>query len=279
MVPTRCQIPGVNRNDAIPTTHNQNAPMKTTLLFGATMLAAAVVVAADSPPKSSTPKEPAKESAKDSALKDEVSAAAKALGNKSNYSWRTVVVVPEDAMIKPGPTDGTTEKDGYTHYKMTFFDNPFQVVQKGDKAAFTDQDGGWRSAAEAENDEGPGRFMGSFARDIQAPAEDAATLASYTKELKKDGEAYVSDLTEEGAKRYLTFRRRNAGDGVTVANPKGSVKFWIKDGVLTKYEYKVKGTVNWNGNEFENDRTTTVDVKEVGTTKVQVPEEAKKKLS
>src|SRR4029079_14933738 len=112
----RCRIPGVNRNDAIPTTHNQNAPMKKTLLFGATMLAAAVAVAADSPPKSSTPKEPAKESAKDSALKDEVSAAAKALGNKSNYSWRTVVVVPEDAAIKPGPTDGTTEKDGYTHY-------------------------------------------------------------------------------------------------------------------------------------------------------------------
>src|SRR5215831_15818204 len=126
--------------------------MKTSLLFSATMLAAAVVVAADSPPKASTPKEPAKETSsdsKDANLKDEVSAAAKALGNKPNYSWRTVVVVPEDAQFRPGPTDGTTEKDGFTLFKMTFFDAPVQVVQKGEKAAFTDQDGNWRSAAEA----------------------------------------------------------------------------------------------------------------------------------
>ena len=243
------------------------------------MLAAAVVVAADSPPKSNTSKESAKETSKDSSLKDEVSAAAKALGNKPNYSWRTVVVVPEDAQFRPGPTDGKTEKDGYTHFKMTFFDNPLQVVQKGEKAAFTDQDGGWRSVAEAENDEGPGRFMSMFARDIQPPAVEAADLVSATKDLKKDGDAYTSDITEEGAKRFLTFRRRSAGDGVTVTNPKGSVKFWTKDGVLTKYEYKVKGTVDWNGNSFENDRTVTVDIKEVGTTKVEVPEEAKKKLS
>jgi len=57
------------------------------------------------------------------------------------------------------------------------------------------------------------------------------------------------------------------------------VKFWIKDGVPAKYEFKVKGTVNFNGNEFENDRTTTVEIKEVGTTKVAVPEAAKKKLT
>ena len=57
------------------------------------------------------------------------------------------------------------------------------------------------------------------------------------------------------------------------------MKFWIKDGVPAKYEFKVKGTVNFNGNEFENDRTTTVEIKEVGTTKVAVPEAAKKKLT
>jgi hypothetical protein len=57
------------------------------------------------------------------------------------------------------------------------------------------------------------------------------------------------------------------------------VKFWLKDGVLTKYEVKVKGTVKWNDNDYENDRTTTVEIKDVGKTKLEVPDDAKKKVS
>jgi hypothetical protein len=63
-----------------------------------------------------------------------------------------------------------------------------------------------------------------------------------------------------------------------VSEAKGSVKFWLKDGTLSKYETKVSGKINFNGNERDVDRTTTVEIKDVGTTKVEVPEEAKKKL-
>src|SRR5436190_19750537 len=91
--------------------------------------------------------------------KDEVINAAKKLGEKASYSWKTTVVVPESAQFKPGPTDGKTEKDGFTDVKMTFFENPVEFVSKGDKVAFTDQDGAWKSLAEAEGAEGPGQFM------------------------------------------------------------------------------------------------------------------------
>lgn len=64
-----------------------------------------------------------------------------------------------------------------------------------------------------------------------------------------------------------------------MANPKGNAKFWVKDGVLSKYEFHVEGTVTFNGNDREMNRTTTVEIKDVGTTQVQVPDEAKKKLS
>jgi hypothetical protein len=37
--------------------------------------------------------------------------------------------------------------------------------------------------------------------------------------------------------------------------------------------------MDFNGNEVDLDRTNTVDIKDVGTTKVEVPEGAKKKLS
>jgi hypothetical protein len=96
--------------------------------------------------------------------------------------------------------------------------------------------------------------------------------------LTKEGDVYSSDLTEEGAKKFLTFSRQGSG-GATASTAKGSVKFWIKDGALTKYEYKVKGTASFGGNDLDIDRTTTVEIKDVGTTKLNVPEEAKKKLS
>ena len=214
--------------------------------------------------------------AADSNSKEEVTAAAKKLGEASNYSWRSTVTVPEDAPFKPGPTEGKTEKDGSTLLTLSFGDNETKAVLKGEKGAATTQDGEWQSLEELANSQGPGRFMGMILRGYKAPAAQAAELASFAKDLKKEGDAYVSDLTEEGAKTYLTFRR---GGNASITDPKGSVKFWLKDGALTKYEFRVKGKVSFNGNDFDQDRTTTVVIKDVGTTKVAVPEEAKKKLS
>lgn len=210
--------------------------------------------------------------------KEEVTAAAKKLGEKANYGWKTTVVVPESAQFKPGPTDGKTEKDGLTHIKMTFGDNTTEIAKKGDKAAFTNRDGDWQTLAEVEGEEGRGRFMAGMVRNLRTPAEQAAEIASGVKELKKDGDAIVGDLTEDAAKTLMSFRRRG-GDGPAISNPKGSAKFWIKDGVLAKYEFKVSGKMDFDGNEIDLDRTTTVEIKDVGTTKLEVPEAAKKKLS
>jgi hypothetical protein len=233
--------------------------MKSTSLFStAALFVATTLLAADSTPK------------------DDITAAAKKLGDAANYSWRTTVAVPQDAPFKPGPTEGKTEKDGVTLLTVTFGDNETKAVLKGEKGAANNPEGEWHTLDELANSEGPGRFMGMMLRNFKAPAAQAAELASFSKELKKEGDACTSGLTEEGAKAFLTFRR---GGNATVTNPKGSVKFWVKDGALTKYEFQVKGTVSFNGNEFEQDRTTTVVIKDVGTTKIAVPEEAKKKLS
>lgn len=216
-------------------------------------------------------------SAADSTTKDDVNAAAKKLADTSSYSWRSTVAVPEDAPFKPGPTDGKAEKEGYTMITMTFGDNETKAVMKGEKRAATNQDGEWQSLSELDNAEGPARFMGAMLRNFKAPAEQATELVSFAKDLKKDGDVYSGDMTEEGAKTLLRFRRRG-GNNATVTNPKGSVKFWVTDGMLTKYEFNVKGTVSFNGNDMDQDRTTTVVIKDVGTTKVTIPDDAKKKL-
>ena len=48
---------------------------------------------------------------------------------------------------------------------------------------------------------------------------------------------------------------------------------------LAKYEFKVSGKVTFNGNDRDVERTTTVEIKDIGSTRVDVPEAAKKKLS
>jgi hypothetical protein len=225
-------------------------------VFGIIALTAASLVAAESSPK------------------DDVTSAAKALGEKASYSWKTTVAVPAESRFHPGPTEGKTEKDGATRVKMTFGDNTTEFVMQGGKSAVHTEDGGWQSLSELD-DQGPGRFLGGMIRNFKAPAAQASELAAQAKELKKDGDVYSADLTDEGAKALLQFRGGNA----TVSDAKGSVKFWVKDGILTKYEFKVAGKVSFNGNDRDVDRTTAVEIKDVGATKVEVPDEAKKKLA
>jgi hypothetical protein len=211
--------------------------------------------------------------------KDDVTSAAKQLGEKANYSWKTTVTVPEGSRYRPGPTEGQIEKDGFTHLSMSFRDNKAQAFLKGDKGAVTNPDGGWQSLADVENAEGGARFIGRMLRTFKPPAVHAAELAAGAKDLKQEGDTWSGDLTEDMAKELLSFRGRGGGDAPTVTNPKGSVKFWVKDGLLTKYEFKVEGKVSFNGNDRDIDRTTTVEIKDVGTTKIDVPAEAKEKMS
>ena len=233
--------------------------MKRSILSGLGALVAGSLFAADPTPK------------------EIVTAAAKKLGGQTNYTWTTTVAVPEDAQFKPGPTEGKTEKDGFTTLSLSFFDNKIQAALKGGKAAAATEDGSWKTTEELDEQEGPGRFMGVILRASKKPADEAAEIASFAKDLKKDGEMYASDLTEEGAKALQTFKMPG-GDTMVVNEAKGSAKFWLKDGLVTKYEFKLKGKMKFGDNEFPNDRTTTVEIKDVNKTKVEVSEAAKKKL-
>lgn len=209
--------------------------------------------------------------AADSNPKDDVVAAAKKLGATPNYSWKQTVVVPEDSPFKPGPSEGKTEKGGVTYFTLNFGDNTTKFFLKNGQSAISDPDGGWTTAKELDTDEGgPGRFMATLARTFKAPAEEAEELAGTAKELKEDGGVISGDMTEAGAKSLFRFG--------TVTNPKGWVKFWVKDGQLVKYEFKLAGHADFGGNGFDVDRDTTIQIADVGTTKIEVPADAKKKL-
>jgi hypothetical protein len=214
---------------------------------------------------------------------NDIKAAAEKLGK--NYSWRTTVAAPEaggGGRFRPGPTEGKSD-DGTLMLSMTRGDNTTEAVIKGDKTVVK-VEGEWKTLEDlAQDGQGPGRFIGFILRGYKAPAADAPDIAARTKELKKEGDVYSGELTDEGAKSLLMFRGGRGGGGQgnapTPGKASGSVKFWVKDGKLSKYEYKVSGTITFNGEDRDIDRTTTVEIKEVGSTKINIPDEAKKKLS
>jgi hypothetical protein len=239
--------------------------MKKNILLGAMVLLAGSLLAAVSSPK------------------DDVKKAADALASQTNYSWHATVEVPPDAQFKPGPTDGKTEQGGYTWISLTRNDNTIEAALKGTNGAIKTDDG-WKSLKEAAQDDGGGGFNPTtfIARTLQnykTPAMQAADLAGQAKDLTGGTNGISGDLTDDGAKALLTLGRPTTGDNAaTVANPKGSVKFWVTDGKLVKYQFHITGTVSFNGNDRDVDRTTTVEIKDVNSTKINLPDDAKKKL-
>jgi len=240
--------------------------------------------------------------------KDDVSAAAAKLTDSTNYSWKQT---SESAGgggggggRGGGPIEGKTEKGGFTVLTMTRGDNSTQVVIKGDKYAMQNQDGDWQSSAEiaaaaaaaqqnADPNAGGGRRrgrgnMGAQYANYKLPAESATDLASKATTLASADGAITGELSEDAAKALMTFggrggRRGGAaggggGNGPQIANAKATVKFWVKDGVLAKYETHITGTMSRGGNDVDIDRTTTVEIADVGSTKVEVPDGAKKKF-
>ena len=116
-------------------------------------------------------------------------------------------------------------------------------------------------------------------KSLKDPVETAEELASKAGELKKDSDGvYSGDLTAEGAKELFGRLGRRAAEA---KETKGSVKFWVKGSLLTKYEFNLKGkmTVGDDKREVDVSRTVTVEFKDVGSTKLTLPEAATKKLS
>jgi len=220
-----------------------------------------------------------------------------------NYSWKTAVEAGNfngttdgkaekdglavAARLPPllppeGTTDGKAEKDGLVSLSMTKGDNTTEAFGKAGKWVVKRPYQDWQTLAELEaaagTEPGPLQSLVRRFQNFKTPAAEVTDLSTKLKEVKKEGDTYSGDLTEAGAKELLSFGRRRP-NAPEPKNAKGSVKIWTKAGAFSKYEVKIQATVKFNGEDRDIDRTTTVEIKELGTTKIEVPEAAKKKLS
>lgn len=220
--------------------------------------------------------------------KDEVMAAAKALAAKGSYTWVTTVGSEGGptgggaggAKLRVGPTDGKMVK-GVGHMVMQRGDNMYEAAFKGERR-IVKTDKGWRPVVEvAAQRAEPGRevkpvvVIAQTLLTFKTPPSHARELVGKSQELMKSGETFTGDLTEAGAKSLLPVFE----SGAKVSGANGKITFWTKDGVLVKYEYNVRGIVEvGGGSRREIDQTVTTELKDIGTTKLELAPEAKLKV-
>ena len=214
--------------------------------------------------------------------KSDVQGAIKKLADSANYSWTTTV----EGGRGRGPSDGKTEKNGATTFTINFQDTVSEVILQGEKAAIK-MDNRWLSQAEVQK---AADDAGGFSPELivilrisafKTPATQAKDIAETFTNLKKSNDSYTADLAAATAKDLLTFRRPAGQDNVpqmTVKDAKGTLQIWVRDGAVTKMQVHLLGTRTFNDQDQPVDQTSTTEIKDVGTTKITVPDEAKKKL-
>ena len=180
--------------------------------------------------------------AADSGPREKLAKASKELGNKSNYSWTTTTKEADGSEGRLGPIDGKTEKDSLTFLSLMPGGIPVEVYMKGDKGVARALEG-WQTLDEIAQSSGTAAAIVRFLRSYKTPSAQTAELAANTSELKESDGVLSGDLKADTIQEMLTFgvRRREGQEAPKATDAKGTVKFWIKEGALTKYELNVQG--------------------------------------
>lgn len=203
----------------------------------------------------------------DEASTKKLTMAIEQLDQQTSYRWTTESVVPEDVRFRSGPDAGVKLRGGVTHVTRYFGPRSMQVVIEDDKAAVTSRDGRWETVSLSDQGYGSGSFAASIVWDTQTPVAEANELVSALTSLDKDGDVLIGTLTADAAVAHLAMRRGND----SVRDAMGTVRFSINDGLLTNYVLRVEGTLVDDDQPRKTWRQITMEVKDVGTAKLELP--------
>ena len=226
-------------------------------------------------------------------------AAIQKLADSPNYSWTTKL----QGVFGGAPMDGKSEKNGYTTYTINTMGGSYPVISRGDRT-FAKTDNGWQGMAELQkaSDDAQGFSSEGFVlvqvQDFKTPVAQLTDLAGKLQNLKKTDQGFSADILPDAAKNLFTFRlpgqpatqkaaldqsdkvqtvvlQSTAMQQMTVKDPRGTLNVVMKDGSISKFEIHLAGTISLNEKDQPTDRTTITEIKDVGTTRITVPEDAK----
>ncbi len=114
---------------------------------------------------------------------------------------------------------------------------------------------------------------------ISHPHEELGVIVSSHTEFKVEGEVVSGTLTDLGAQLLLV---RDGQKEITPVRAAGTFKLWLREGLVSRYQVRLEGVlqVNTPGGRRQvavNQNTETV-LKEIGTTRFEVPDQARIKL-
>jgi hypothetical protein len=149
--------------------------------------------------------------------------------------------------------------------------------RKGDALAYLDGGIWHRSRTGTLSD--PLRILGPSAkvRRVVPPHEELARLPKEVAKVEraagkeKGTVVYTCLLTKDGAKAWAPTESRAVAQ-------EGTVRVWVKDGVVVKYDVTLRLRGRLGDAEVKGTSTRTVEVRDVGKTKVDPPPLARKAL-
>lgn len=200
---------------------------------------------------------------------------AKKLADQPSYSWVSTSKSAEGTVDwRQGPTHGQTEKSGPSYVKFTLGDHTVEMAFQGDKAAIKWEDQ-WHGLMDLKDDLS---WVADRLKTYLLAAHEASFLASHAVGLKTGPDGVYTGRLEEKAIVALVSRGRRT---ITQApDMKGTVKFWVKNDLIHRYEFNVQGQLKFGEDQpgATLDRTTVVEIDQIGATKVTLPEECRRKL-
>jgi hypothetical protein len=217
--------------------------------------------------------------------RDDIKAALQKLSDSPNYSWKSQM----QGGFMEGTFQGKTEKNGYTWLSLPFGDSNYEVVIKGNKAAIQTDDG-WDSSANilasASDPPSPPVIAARIAQNFRSPSDQMLENVDDLQNIQKTDTGFTADFSDEAAKRLLLFRPRHTATTnpdnnvpqMDASNAKASIRITLKNGQISQIQLHTTGTITFDGDDHDVDRTTTTDISDVGTTKIDVPGDAKAKM-
>jgi hypothetical protein len=235
--------------------------MKTTFLIGLIAIRAGLLCAADSD------------------AKDKLTDAARKLRDQSNYSWTTSTKEADGSPGRLSNIEGKSEKDGLTYLSFSVGGVPVEVFLKGTNGAAKALEG-WMTLDEIAQTSGTAAAVVRYLRGYKTPAAQSAELIGNINTVAQEGVVLTSDLKDQAIREILLIgvRRRDGEEPPKIEGAKGAGRFWIEEGNLSKYEVQAQGKVSAGDRVTDIDRTMTVKIKDVGSTRLEVPDEARQKL-
>ena len=211
---------------------------------------------------------------------EDVRAAIDKLAQARSFAWTATYQHRSGSEAE----EGVEEKGGYAVSSKTFDltsgASHIELVRQGSKAVVNFGQG-WQTFDEAVNAAGGGPRGRARATLVEMMRNDkpfatfARELLDHTKDLRKVGDAYEGTMSEAGAKAMLEA----ASSRVRVNRVRGSARFGVKDGVLSAVAFRLEASLNLDGREHAVNSTAAAEVKDVGTAKARVPDEARQKLA